>query len=157
MRSLTALATLIPLYPTLNRPYHAALSTLALRFLNGSAPEPTEATLLHAASSLYATLHYTGGKVGSSNLWRKSVDETIGCAWIEYATLRSTFRTQGMLTQIIRISGSKDGIEDVFTGSVPKRNVSSNAHHPNFAVPLHLDRLKTCVTVLTDLLRCPCL
>jgi hypothetical protein len=92
---LTTLARLVPLYPNLHRPSYAALSALPLRFLSGNAPIPINKTLLEAASRLYATLHFTGGKVGAANLWRKALDETLGFIWSAFFALRSTFPTEG--------------------------------------------------------------
>lgn len=92
---LTTLTRLVPLYPNLHRPSHAALSALPLRFLNGNTPNPTSKMLLEAASRLYAALHFTGGKVGAANLWRKALDETLGFVWNAFFALRSTFPTEG--------------------------------------------------------------
>ncbi|KAG5342288.1 hypothetical protein C0989_003417 [Termitomyces sp. Mn162] len=88
---LTTLARLVPLYPTLYRPSYTALSTLVLRFLNGSAPNPTSDSLLRSASRLYTVLHFTGGKIGAANLWRKSLDETLVFGWNAFLALRTTF------------------------------------------------------------------
>ncbi|KAG5648889.1 hypothetical protein DXG03_000238 [Asterophora parasitica] len=92
---LETLARLVPLYPTLHRASHSALSALSLRFLNGNAPSPTSTSLLEAASGLYAVLHYTGGKIGAANLWRKSADETLSFGWAAFFALRTTFPSEG--------------------------------------------------------------
>ena len=92
---MAALTQFILLYPSLHKPWHAALSALSLRFLNGSAPTPTRQSLLYAASRLYATLHLTGGKVGAPNLWKKALDETLDFSWNAFFALRSTFPTEG--------------------------------------------------------------
>lgn len=92
---LATLARLVPLYPTLHRASHTALSALSLRFLNGSVPNPTSNALLEAASHLYAVLHFTGGKVGAANLWRKSVDQTLAFGWSAFFALRTTFPGAG--------------------------------------------------------------
>ena len=92
---LTTLARLVPLFPTLHRASHPALATLSLKFLNGSAPHPTSRALLEAATRLYTNLHFTGGKVGAPNLWRRTVDETLASAWTTFFALRTTFQNEG--------------------------------------------------------------
>ena len=92
---LQTLAHLVPLYPTLHRALLPSLSNLALRYLNGSSPKPIPPRLLEAASELYCVLHYTGGKVGAANHWRKSVDDTLGFAWGALQNLRTTFPVIG--------------------------------------------------------------
>ncbi|KAF5387632.1 hypothetical protein D9615_000575 [Tricholomella constricta] len=127
---LETLTRLVPLYPTLHRASHSALSALSLRFLNGSAPQPTNNSLLEAASGLYSVLHYTGGKVGAANLWRKSVDETLAFAWTAFSALRTTFPFEA--DNVVAASPSID--EALIT------------------IPLNLDRLRCCTVVLCDLL-----
>ncbi|KAF7355498.1 Pre-rRNA-processing protein rix1 [Mycena sanguinolenta] len=60
---LSTLALIIPLYPTLHRSLHSALSALSLGFLNGNPFKPPNLLLTRTASRLYAVLHFTGGKV----------------------------------------------------------------------------------------------
>ena len=103
--ALEALAHLVPLYPTLHRAQLNALSSVALRYLNGSAPRPTSPALLEAASRLYAVLHHTGGKVGAATHWRKSVDETIAFAWGALHNLRTTFPVPGLPPLLILDDG----------------------------------------------------
>lgn len=93
--ALTALARLVPLYPTLHRAHQAALQSLSLKFLDGSVPTPTDAGLLEAASLLYSVLHFTGGKVGAVNLWRKLLDEALAFARSAFQNLRTTFPSEG--------------------------------------------------------------
>jgi len=51
-----------------------------------------------SASKLYSVLHYTGGKVGAANMWRKAVDDTLFEAWNAFHGLRTTFPDEhGML------------------------------------------------------------
>lgn len=88
----------MPLYPTLNRASHPALSALSLRFLNGSVPNPTSKNLLEAASQLYCVLPFTGGKVAAANLWRKAVDDTLTFGWGAFFALRTTFPEEGEMT-----------------------------------------------------------
>ncbi|KIK04644.1 hypothetical protein K443DRAFT_675661 [Laccaria amethystina LaAM-08-1] len=125
--ALRTLAHLIPLYPTTSRASYPALSNLTLQFLNGSASSPTNITLLESASQLYAILHLTGGKVGATNLWRKSLDETLAFGWDGFFALRTTFR---------------DGAASAMN---PKNADDS-------LVLLNLDRLRSCVVVLGTLL-----
>jgi hypothetical protein len=94
--ALSTMIILIPLYPTVHRPSYAALSALGLRFLTGSALPNKDLTLLHDTSRLFSVLHYTGGKVGSTTIWRKSIDETLERAWNAFAGLRTTFRISCM-------------------------------------------------------------
>jgi hypothetical protein len=97
--SLAVLARLIPLYPSLHRAQHAGLQSLSLKFLNGAVHSSTDPGLLEAASRLYSVLHFTGGKVGAVNLWRKSVDETLTFAWSAFLSLRTTFPNEGRLRE----------------------------------------------------------
>ncbi|KAH7930701.1 hypothetical protein BV22DRAFT_1000146 [Leucogyrophana mollusca] len=129
--SIRTLATLVPLYPTLHRALAAALTALCLQILNGSAPSATDEELLESASRLYAVLHFTGGKVGAANLWKKSVDETLQFSWTAFLALRTTF---------------------------PEQNYSAShagpaSDDPLISVPLNLDRLRCGVAALCDLLR----
>jgi hypothetical protein len=80
MRVQTLLAQLlvriIPLYPTLIRANHAHLSEFCTSVLWGTSTTAS-APFVKAVSSLYAVLHFTGGKAGASSLWRKSFDELL--------------------------------------------------------------------------------
>ncbi|KAG6868167.1 hypothetical protein C0993_006835 [Termitomyces sp. T159_Od127] len=131
---LTTLARLVPLYPTLYRQSHAALSTLVLCFLNGSAPNPTNDSLLKSASRLYTALHFTGGKVGAASLWRKSLDETLIFGWNAFLALRSTFTSTSE------------------TANVPN---SPTIDEALISIPLHMDRLRCCTIILCDLMSAP--
>ncbi|KLO19861.1 hypothetical protein SCHPADRAFT_934991 [Schizopora paradoxa] len=71
------LSVLVQKFSTLHRPLAPQLSSLSLSFLNGSPASPTPKQLTKSACRLHACLHNTGGKVGGSALWRKSMDETI--------------------------------------------------------------------------------
>ncbi|KIP10671.1 hypothetical protein PHLGIDRAFT_125372 [Phlebiopsis gigantea 11061_1 CR5-6] len=130
---LQTLAQLVPLYPTLHRALLSSLSNFALRYLNGSSPKPIPPRLLEAASGLYGILHYTGGKVGAANHWRKSVDDTLGFAWGAFQGLRTTFSVSG-------------------TSQHPPP-MTEPSEDPILSVSLHLDRLRAAVTVLSDLLQ----
>jgi hypothetical protein len=92
---LSTLAVIIPLYPTLHKTSHSALSALCLGYLNGNPFKPANISLTSTASRLYAVLHFTGGKVGAANVWRKSIDETLAFGWTSFFLLRSTFLVEG--------------------------------------------------------------
>ncbi|EPQ59104.1 hypothetical protein GLOTRDRAFT_103172 [Gloeophyllum trabeum ATCC 11539] len=108
--ALNTLTMLVPLYPTLHKALHGSLSSLTLRFLNGTAPTPLSSDLVKAASRLYAVLHYTGGKVGAAGQWRKSLDDTLAFTWSALNRLLSTFSNSAMLsyTQDEQVSGPID-------------------------------------------------
>jgi hypothetical protein len=71
------LARIIPLYPTLIRANHAHLSEFCTSVLWGTSSTTASAPFIKTVSSLYAVLHFTGGKAGASSLWRKSFDELL--------------------------------------------------------------------------------
>lgn len=142
---LTTLARLVPLFPTLHRAPHSALSTLSLKFLDGSAPHPTSTALLEAASRLYANLHFTGGKVGATNLWRKTVDETLTSAWTAFLGLRSAFQSEGTSFSIL--------IDMYVNSCTDHRGPPLSSDEAIVAVPLGIDRLQCCTVVLCHLLR----
>ncbi|KAK0498557.1 rRNA processing/ribosome biogenesis-domain-containing protein [Armillaria luteobubalina] len=121
---LNTLAKIIPLYPNAHRSSHNVLSSLCLRYLNGSAPFPTSMTLLRSSSRLYAVLPATGGKVGASNLWKKTVEETLTFGWAAFSSLRTSF-SEGPVSR------------------------SEDAH---IVIPLNLDRLRCFVVIIDDLL-----
>jgi hypothetical protein len=89
--AIDTLKDMVLLYPSLLRALSSSITDMCHRILNGSAPQRTNTLLLHSAASLYAALHYTGGKVGAANLWKKSVDETLQCLWAALMGLRTTF------------------------------------------------------------------
>ncbi|KIL70209.1 hypothetical protein M378DRAFT_96610, partial [Amanita muscaria Koide BX008] len=131
---LDILAKIVYLYPNLHRASHQTLSSLALSYLDGSTPGPTDATILNMASELYVALHFTGGKVGAANYWRKSIEETLNFGWNAFLSLRTTFPVE---------------VQNI---PVPPR---SSGDDPLITVPLNLDRLRCCVSVLGDLFRTP--
>lgn len=94
------LTNIIPVYPTAHRASYLALSKLSLRFLDGGTPSPTNQKLLSAASRLYTTLHLTGGKVGASTLWKKTIDETLTFGWTALLSIRTTFPNEGKMSVI---------------------------------------------------------
>ncbi|EAU84647.2 hypothetical protein CC1G_00166 [Coprinopsis cinerea okayama7 len=126
---LTTLSQLIPVYPSAHKASFASVSSLALGFLNGSHPCPTDVRILYSAARLYATLHLTGGKVGAAAIWRKFVDDTLAFCWNAYAALRTTFPGNAMNT-----------------GNPPQAD-------PIIIVPLNIDRLRCGTVVLEHLLQ----
>ncbi|TFK94656.1 hypothetical protein K466DRAFT_475938 [Polyporus arcularius HHB13444] len=132
--TLDTLTHIVTLYPSLCRPLHGSLSTLALRHLNGSAPTPTSGERVAACSRLYAVLPLTGGKVNAPNLWRKSLDDTVAFVWGAFLQLRTTFPDQGY-------------------GNIARPPPSSE--DPVVTVPLALDRLRAGVQVIKDILSTP--
>ncbi|KAI0335615.1 hypothetical protein GY45DRAFT_1316983 [Cubamyces sp. BRFM 1775] len=125
------LAHIVSLYPSLCRPLHTALSNVALRHLNGSAPNPTPSAMLEACSRLYSVLPHTGGKVGAAGLWRKALDDTVAFAWGAFLQLRTTY--------------SDSAYAHVARPTPP-------AEDPVVGIPLALDRLRTGTRVIGDLL-----
>ncbi|KAK0242537.1 rRNA processing/ribosome biogenesis-domain-containing protein [Armillaria nabsnona] len=123
---LNTLARIIPLYPNAHRSSHSALSGLCLQYLNGSTPLPTPMALLRSSSRLYAVLPATGGKVGASNLWKKTVEETLTFGWTAFSSLRSSF-SEGLCP-------------------------ASQNEDPHVAIPLNLDRLRCFFVIIDDLL-----
>ncbi|KAF9646174.1 hypothetical protein BDM02DRAFT_3100296, partial [Thelephora ganbajun] len=130
---LETLAQLVLLFPSSHKQLHASLSTLTLEYLNGSSPAPSPKKLMTAASKLYAVLPCTGGKVGASNLWRKSVDETLDF-------------TQGALSWL---KADFQGVDSLMADNPPTQE------DPMIYIPLNLDRLCAGITVLCYLLSSP--
>ncbi|KAI0720268.1 rRNA processing/ribosome biogenesis-domain-containing protein [Cerioporus squamosus] len=132
--AIDTLTHVVTLYPSLCRPLHGSLSTVALRHLNGSSPTPAPSECVEACSRLYAVLPLTGGKVNAPNLWRKSLDDTVAFAWGAFLQLRTT---------------SPDGGYGNFARPAP------SGEDPVVAVPLALDRLRAAVQVIKDILSTP--
>ncbi|PPR04067.1 hypothetical protein CVT24_010642 [Panaeolus cyanescens] len=122
------LTRLIQVYPSAHRASYPSLNAFALRYLSGFSPGPTPTALLHAAASLYAALHLTGGKVGGAGLWRKALDDTLAFTWTAFLGLRSTFP-----------------VEDVAVRP-------PQGEDPQSYIPLNMDRLRCGVVVLIKLL-----
>ncbi|KAL4265026.1 Pre-rRNA-processing protein RIX1 [Pleurotus pulmonarius] len=116
-------------YPNLNRPSHAAMSSLTLKFLSGSFPAPIDQELMVASSRLFSVLHHTGGKVASATLWRSAVDSTLSFSWSSFTALRTT-------------SGDSSGPRNIGGNQVPQDDI-----------PLRVDALRCCTQVLCDLLK----
>ena len=90
-----SVAHLVTLYPTTHRASSTNLTSFCLGYLNGPSSCWTKTDIMNSASELYSVLHLTGGKVGSVNLWRKSIDETLSFGWDAFMSLRTTFISQG--------------------------------------------------------------
>ncbi|KAG1906992.1 rRNA processing/ribosome biogenesis-domain-containing protein [Suillus fuscotomentosus] len=131
--AMDTLKDMVVLYPSLNRALSSSITNVCHQLLNGSAPQRTNKLLLHKAASLYAVLHYTGGKVGAGNLWKKSVDETLQCLWTASMGLRTTFPGKAL--------------------NNPSPSDGLTCDDPVLAVALNLDRLQCCATALCSLLR----
>lgn len=99
---LETLSQLVSLFPSSHKQLHASLSALTLKYLNGSSPAPSPMKLVTASSKLYATLPCTGGKVGASNLWRKSVDETLEFTQEALSWLKADFQGVGSFVWVLR-------------------------------------------------------
>ncbi|KAJ7904735.1 hypothetical protein B0H14DRAFT_3421490 [Mycena olivaceomarginata] len=65
-------------------------------------------------------LHFTGGKVGAANLWRKSVDDTLAFGWTSFLSVRSTFLVEGRVPQL-----------------------PAATEEPLVSIPLNVDRLRS--------------
>jgi hypothetical protein len=50
-----------------------------------------------ATSRLYSVLAATGGKVGATSLWRKSVDEILSIGWASLHAIRTIFPNDGLI------------------------------------------------------------
>lgn len=129
--AMDTLRDMVILYPSLNRASSSSITNVCHQILNGSAPQRTNKLLLHHAADLYAVLHYTGGKVGAANLWKKSVDETLQCLWAASTSLRTTF--------------------PVKNSPLPSSGLTCD--DPVLAVALNLDRLRCSAAALCSLLR----
>lgn len=130
--ALDSLSALVPFYATLHKTLHGRLSTLCLRQIGGSAGHPADGSLARAASRLYSVLPVTGGKVGSTTLWRKSVDEVVALTWASLHALRTTFRKDASLG--------------------PFRQHQSHQEDLMVSIPLNVDRLRYAVFALCGLL-----
>ncbi|KAG2154981.1 rRNA processing/ribosome biogenesis-domain-containing protein [Suillus bovinus] len=129
--AMDTLKDMVILYPSLNRALSSSITSMCHKILNGSAPQRTNKLLLHNAAGLYAVLHYTGGKVGAANLWKKSVDETIQCLWSASMGLRTTFPAKNN----------------------PPPSSGLTCEDPALTVALNVDRLQCSVAALCSLLR----
>ncbi|KAF9012654.1 rRNA processing/ribosome biogenesis-domain-containing protein [Cyathus striatus] len=122
---------LVPVYPAAHRASHSALSKLALIHLSGDTSGTSQRSLVEACSALYCVLHFTGGKVGASGLWRNSFDETLDFGWNSFLALRTTFPSSDF-----------------------HNSREQNSHEdPSISVPLNLERLRCSIIILCDFLK----
>ncbi|KAJ3892096.1 rRNA processing/ribosome biogenesis-domain-containing protein [Lentinula edodes] len=130
---LKTLARLIPLYPNIHRASHASLLSIVSRIFSQSAPNHISQELVEPACLLYSVLHYTGGKVGAANLWRKSLDDSISSAWTAFMGVRTTFPDEN--------------------GRFPQ--VQLLHEEPATSVTLNMERLCMSIQVIGNLLQSP--
>ncbi|KAJ3907656.1 rRNA processing/ribosome biogenesis-domain-containing protein [Lentinula edodes] len=130
---LKTLARLIPLYPNIYRASHASLLSIVSRIFSQSAPNHISQQLVEPACLLYSVLHYTGGKVGAANLWRKSLDDSISSAWTAFIGVRTTFPDEN--------------------GRFPQ--VQLLHEEPATSVTLNMERLCMSVQLIGNLLQSP--
>lgn len=113
-----------------------------------------DTSLLCSASKLNAVMHCTGGKVGSANLWRRSVDETIDGAWTAFSHVRSTYESDG--EDYCFHSVKED--HNLWLECTLLANVLFRSSEQSGDLPLHFNRLTGYMVMLVDLLRyfmCP--
>jgi hypothetical protein len=146
--ALDSLSALVPFYATLHKTLHGRLSTLCLRQISGSAGHPTDGSLAQAASRLYSVLPLTGGKVGSTTLWRKSIDELVALAWASFHALRTTFQRDGLISSSV----SNPRTEESSASVGPFRQHQSHQEDLMVSIPLNVDRLRYAVFALSALL-----
>ncbi|QRV87275.1 rRNA processing/ribosome biogenesis [Ceratobasidium sp. AG-Ba] len=126
-------------HPTHHRALQQSLQTLTLDHLQGSFPIATSSsTLVSAVIRLHTALPLTGGKVGASVAWRKSVDSAIGTIWTLLSVLRRSYG-------------------DVIppTTVPPPFALPVLPEDPATAAPLALDRLRCIANLLAQLLSTP--
>ncbi|KAG8702043.1 hypothetical protein FRC08_003729 [Ceratobasidium sp. 394] len=133
-------------HPTHHRALQQNLYSFTLEHLQGSFPLASSASLLldqpttslpAAAIRLHSALPLTGGKVGASVAWRKSVDSAIATIRSLLGTLRKTYG---------------DVIPSTTPPSFPLPPLPDD---PAIAVPLALDRIRCMVRLLVHLLATP--
>ena len=99
--------------------------------------------------NLYAILHFLGGKVGGTNLWRNCLDEVLQLSWSAWLALRTTFPTSAQLShKAIGYLRSPDG-----KPPNPVLYADTMTGNPLATVALNLDRLKYGVRAIGALLR----
>lgn len=146
--SIRSLTQLVPLYPSLHKALSQRLFALCHQIFSGSVHQTTD-SLPDAAANLYAVLHFIGGKVGGTNLWRNCLDEILQFSWSAWLTLRTTFPTSAQLShKTIAYLRSPDG-------NLPKlvSHADTTTDDPLATVALNLDRLKRGIIAISALLR----
>ncbi|KAF8760082.1 rRNA processing/ribosome biogenesis [Rhizoctonia solani] len=145
--AIDTLTKLTTYHPTHHKALHQQLLNFTLEHLQGSFPVPSSPSfffdnqlplLVTSVIKLHAVLALTGGKVGAGMMWRQSLDSTIGTIWATLSTLRSTY------ADVPRPST----ITTPF--SLPELPADSAV-----AGPIALDRFRSMIHLLIDLLRTP--
>ncbi|KAF8557047.1 hypothetical protein OG21DRAFT_1505880 [Imleria badia] len=148
--SIRTLAQLVPMYPSLHKALSQRLFALCHQIFSGSVHHATD-SLLDATVDLYAVLHFLGGKVGGTNLWRNCLDEALRFSWSAWLTLRTTFPTSAQLShKAIAYLRSPDG-----KLPSPLSQADTMTGNPLTTVALNLDRLKCGISAIGALLRVP--
>ncbi|KAH0839963.1 rRNA processing/ribosome biogenesis-domain-containing protein [Lanmaoa asiatica] len=146
--SIRTLAQLVPLYPSLHKALSQRLYALCNQIFSGSVHHTTDG-LLDATVNLYAVLHFLGGKVGGTNLWRNCLDEVLQFSWSAWLTLRTTFPTSTQLSHKaighLRLSDGKP--------PNPLSQADATTGNPLTTVALNFDKLKCGVSAIGALLR----
>lgn len=146
--SIRTLAQLVPLYPSLHKALSQRLFALCHQIFSGSVHH-TANSLLDATANLYAVLHFLGGKVGGTNLWRNCLDEVLQFSWSAWLTLRTTYPTSARLShKALGYLRSPDG-----RLPNPLSHSDSMTGNPLTNVALSLDRLRCGVSAIDALLR----
>ncbi|KEP53056.1 rRNA processing/ribosome biogenesis protein, partial [Rhizoctonia solani 123E] len=145
--SIDSLTQLVTYHPTHHKALHQQLFNFILEHLQGSFPLPSNVSLLTDSQSpslvtssiqLHVVLALTGGKVGAGMLWRQSLDSTMGTIWAVLETLRSTY------LDVPRPSTTMARF------SFPELPAD-----PALAGPTTLDRFRSMIRLLVDLLKTP--
>ncbi|KAG9317497.1 rRNA processing/ribosome biogenesis-domain-containing protein [Chiua virens] len=146
--SIRMLAQLIPLYPSLHKALGQRLSALCHQIFSGSV-RATD-TLVDATANLYSVLHFLGGKVGGTDLWRNCLDEALQMSWSAWLGLRTTFPTSAQMSHnVIAHLRTPDGkLPDLISYGDATRE-------PLTRITLNLNRLKCGVSAISALLRAP--
>lgn len=146
--SIRTLARLVPLYPSLHKALSQKLFGLCNQVFGGSTHRTTDG-LLDATVNLYAVLHFLGGKVGGTNLWRNCLDEVLQLSWFAWLALRTTFPSSAQLGhKAIGYLRSPDG-----KPLNPVLHADTTTGDPLTTVTLNLDKLKCGVSAICALLR----
>lgn len=108
---------------------------------------------MSAAIQLHTALPLTGGKVGASVAWRKSVDSAVGTIWGLLGVLRRTYgdaTRKPILKTSLSYANELHGVAPTTTPS--PFTLSPLPEDPAVAAPLALDRLRCILKLLVRLL-----
>lgn len=109
---------------------------------------PATDCLLDATVNLYAVLHFLGGKVGGTNLWRNCLDEVLQFSWSAWLALRTTFPTSAQLSH--KAVGYLCSADGKLPNPLSHADTTGN---PLTTVAFNLDKLKSGVSAINALLR----